>query len=329
MAFKNMDNEAAVSPIVATLVLIVVAVVGAVAVGTIMGTFSNDVSSQANAGDVAGASATEILIAGSTTVQPVSELLAEGYMEGHSGVKVSVQGGGSGAGVASAGMGIVDIGAASRNMKSTETAKYTDLVAHPIGGSIVVAIVPTGTDVTALTTADDGAALVAVFNETDSSWTSVTREEESGTEDSFVDWCISVDGNFELAEDVECTGNQGVVDYVASKTSSDSVIGFCDYSYAKANSDSVDIVMINAEAEGDFEKDAKKLVSTYISSGNADATDCDQPSDIEYPIGLSRVLNYITGPNPSSIVNDYLTFATSPGAITYFEEAGYWAIVQL
>ena len=33
------ENEHAVSPIVATLVLIVVAVVGAVAVGTIMGTF--------------------------------------------------------------------------------------------------------------------------------------------------------------------------------------------------------------------------------------------------------------------------------------------------
>ena len=46
---KRMNNDMAVSPIVATLVLIVVAVIGAVAVGTIMGSFSTQVSKQANA----------------------------------------------------------------------------------------------------------------------------------------------------------------------------------------------------------------------------------------------------------------------------------------
>ena len=48
MANLKKNNDMAVSPIVATLVLIVVAVIGAVAVGTIMGTFSSDVSKQAN-----------------------------------------------------------------------------------------------------------------------------------------------------------------------------------------------------------------------------------------------------------------------------------------
>ncbi|MDK2863626.1 MAG: phosphate transport system substrate-binding protein, partial [Methanomicrobiaceae archaeon] len=113
-------NENAVSPIVATLVLIVVAVIGAVAVGTIMGTFSSDVSEQVNTGDVSGSSSMEILIAGSTTVQPASELLAEAYMAKKPGVKISVQGGGSGAGVTSVGMGIVDIGSASRAVKDAE-----------------------------------------------------------------------------------------------------------------------------------------------------------------------------------------------------------------
>ena len=72
MSMYKMDNQAAVSPIVATLVLIVVAVVGAVAVGSIMGTFSSSVSKQANTGNAASASQTEILIAGSTTVYPAS-----------------------------------------------------------------------------------------------------------------------------------------------------------------------------------------------------------------------------------------------------------------
>ena len=45
----NKNNELAVSPIVATLVLIVVAVIGAVAIGPVLGTFSTDVSKQASA----------------------------------------------------------------------------------------------------------------------------------------------------------------------------------------------------------------------------------------------------------------------------------------
>jgi phosphate transport system substrate-binding protein len=132
------NNEDAVSPIVATLVLIVVAVVGAVAVGTIMGTFSGDVSEQANAGDVAGASASEIVIAGSTTVQPASEKLAETFMAAHPGVKITVQAGGSGAGIAAANNGLVDIGSASKAVDTD--VDYPDLTCYTIGGSGVVVI---------------------------------------------------------------------------------------------------------------------------------------------------------------------------------------------
>lgn len=87
---KHMNNDMAVSPIVATLVLIVVAVIGAVAVGTIMGTFSSDVSKQANSGDASGAASTELIIAGSTTVLPASEEITKIYMAAHPGVKLTV-----------------------------------------------------------------------------------------------------------------------------------------------------------------------------------------------------------------------------------------------
>ena len=110
---KRMNNEMAVSPVVATLVLIVVAVIGAVAVGTIMGSFSTQVSKQANAQGAASASQTDILIAGSTTVEPASIVLANDYMTANPGIKITVQGGGSGVGVSAVGQGIVDIGASS------------------------------------------------------------------------------------------------------------------------------------------------------------------------------------------------------------------------
>src|SRR5271157_5696277 len=109
---KRMNNEMAVSPIVATLVLIVVAVIGAVAVGTIMGTFSSDVSKQANANGAGAASQTEIVVAGSTTVDPITQLAAKAYTAKNPGIKITSQAMGSGAGVAAVGNGVADIGAA-------------------------------------------------------------------------------------------------------------------------------------------------------------------------------------------------------------------------
>ncbi len=110
---KRMNNDMAVSPIVATLVLIVVAVIGAVAVGTIMGSFSTQVSKQANAGQASSASQTEILVAGSTTLQPVEINLASDYAKINPGIQVNVQGGSSGVGVTAVATGIADIGASS------------------------------------------------------------------------------------------------------------------------------------------------------------------------------------------------------------------------
>jgi len=100
-AMKRMNNDMAVSPIVATLVLIVVAVIGAVAVGTIMGTFSGSVAKQVNSNGAASAASTggDLLIAGSTTVYPASLILAQDYMNQFPATKITVQTGGSGAGV--------------------------------------------------------------------------------------------------------------------------------------------------------------------------------------------------------------------------------------
>jgi len=67
-----------------------------------------------------------IQIAGSTSVQPLSEELAKGFMVINPKVKINVAGGGSGAGVKAAQSGTADIGAASRELKDAEkpTVKY-------------------------------------------------------------------------------------------------------------------------------------------------------------------------------------------------------------
>ena len=158
---KLMNNEMAVSPIVATLVLIVVAVIGAVAVGTIMGTFSTDVSKQANSGNAASQAQTEIIVAGSTTLQPLELNLKTDYELAHPGIKINVQGGGSGAGVSSVAMGISDIGASSAASKVTSaqaanpsSTDYQNLYVALIGGRGVAWITNSASPATAGTGID-------------------------------------------------------------------------------------------------------------------------------------------------------------------------------
>jgi phosphate transport system substrate-binding protein len=62
----------------------------------------------------------DIIVAGSTSVQPFAEVLAEEYMKQHPGVNVDVQGGGSAAGIMAASSGTADIGMSSRPLAGDE-----------------------------------------------------------------------------------------------------------------------------------------------------------------------------------------------------------------
>lgn len=66
--------------------------------------------------------AKNITIKGSTTVLPISQACAEVFMNQHADIDISVQGGGSGVGIASVIDGTADIGDASRPAKDKEYA---------------------------------------------------------------------------------------------------------------------------------------------------------------------------------------------------------------
>lgn len=74
----------------------------------------------------------QLQIAGSTTVQPLAEVLAEAFMDANADVVIEIQGGGSSVGVTSAGEDTVDIGNASRNVKDSEMETFPNLVVHTI-----------------------------------------------------------------------------------------------------------------------------------------------------------------------------------------------------
>ena len=71
-----------------------------------------------------------IIVAGSTSVQPFAEVLAEEYMILHPDVAIDVQGGGSSAGVMSAQSGTADIGMSSRALKDEEKSLWSVEIAR-------------------------------------------------------------------------------------------------------------------------------------------------------------------------------------------------------
>ena len=79
-----------------------------------------------------------IQIAGSTSVQPVAEKLAQEYMKSHPDVKINVQGGGSGLGIRSTQQEIIDIGTTSKQLTAEEKEGLKEYLIGKEG--IVVAV---------------------------------------------------------------------------------------------------------------------------------------------------------------------------------------------
>lgn len=77
-----------------------------------------------------GPSQSGLILAGSTSIQPFADRWAEVYMEKHRGAVVTVQGGGSSAGIQAARSGAAHIGMSSRELKPEEKDLQEVVVAH-------------------------------------------------------------------------------------------------------------------------------------------------------------------------------------------------------
>jgi phosphate transport system substrate-binding protein len=78
-----------------------------------------------------------VIVAGSTSVQPFAEVLAEEYMILHPGVNIDVQGGGSAAGIMATKSGTTNIGMSSRSLQGDETSLWSVEIARD-GLAVVV-----------------------------------------------------------------------------------------------------------------------------------------------------------------------------------------------
>jgi len=194
-------------------------------------------------------------LAGSTTVQPLAEVLAESFMEANPDVVIEIQGGGTSVGITSAGDETVDIGTASRDLKSSELETYPNLKVYKIAYDGIAIVVNPGLDIPTLSIEQVRGIFsgeITNFSEVggpDAPIVVVSREEGSGTRTAFQDLVMNYkDANGEtvetpIVESALLQQSNGQVSTVISSTPN--TIGYLSFGYL---SDAIKSVAIDTVA---------------------------------------------------------------------------------
>jgi phosphate transport system substrate-binding protein len=248
-----------------------------------------------------GSKQQSINIAGSTTVQPLAERLAQVYTQEHPDVKIDVAGGGSSAGVKAAGEGTADIGNTSREVKDSELETYPDLEIFVIARDGIAIITHPDVPVEGLTrnqVREIYAGNITNWSEVggeDVPITVVSREEGSGTRGAFEEMVMGDDGPAITGDAIFQDSNGKVRTAVSSTPNS---IGFLSFGYLD---NSVQALQI----------DGVEPTETNAATGT-------------YPV--VRPLNMITNGEPKGVVKAFVDFVLSAEGQKIVTEEGYIAV---
>ncbi len=245
----------------------------------------------------------KLTVAGSTTVQPVAAAAAEQYMNEHDKVDIQVSGGGSSVGVQQAGEGTVDIGMASRDIKSSELTIYPGLVAHTIAYDGIAIIVHPDNPITELTLEQ----VTAIFAGNITNWQEVGgddanigvigRDANSGTRDVFEEFFLDPHG-LVPAYDAELASSGGVHGAVADAPGA---IGYVGLAY------------LNEEVKGLDLKEDENATAVTPSVANVKSG--------EYAV--ARNLNLITMGQPTGLAKDLIDWIMGPDGQAIVEGEGF------
>lgn len=246
-----------------------------------------------------GSKQQSINIVGSTTVQPLTEKLAQAYTQDHPDVKIDVAGGGSSAGIKAAGEGTADIGNASREVKDSELETYPDLEIFVIARDGIAIVTHPDVSVDALTNQqvrEIYAGNIKNWSEVggeDMPITVVSREEGSGTRGAFEEMVM---GETAITGDAIFQDSNGKVRTSVSSTPDS--IGFLSFGYLN---NSVKALKI----------DGVEPAETNAATGT-------------YP--AVRPLNMITKGEPQGMIKEFLDFVMSADGQRIVTEEGYIAV---
>lgn len=219
----------------------------------------------------------EILISGSSTVLPISQLVAETFNETHPDVAISVDGPGTGDGFKLFCAGEIDISDASRKIKDSEKelcatggVEYVELKVAIDGMSILTA--KDNSSIACVSVADlyalvgpesegfdswaDGQAIATELGSTttlpDAPLTISGPGEESGTYDYFVEAVITKTAEARGQEnatrkDYQSSGNDNVI--IEGVAGSETSLGWVGYAYAEENLDTIKLLDVAKTGE--------------------------------------------------------------------------------
>ena len=129
-----------------------------------------------------------IIVAGSTSVQPYAEVLAEEYMILHPDAVIDIQGGGSSAGIMAAQSGTSNLGMSSRVLKDEEKSLWYVEIARD-GLAVIINPANPVQNLTLEQVSDIYSAKISDWSQlggTKAKIHVITREDGSGTRDAFV-----------------------------------------------------------------------------------------------------------------------------------------------
>jgi phosphate transport system substrate-binding protein len=226
---------------------------------------------------------------GSTTVLPVAQAAAEAFMDKNPGVRISVQGGGSGVGIASLLDKTTDIANSSRKIKpeEVEKAKASGVTPNeiPIALDGIAVIVHPSNSVKALTKVQ----IKEIFTGKITNWSelggknakivAVNRDTSSGTFEAFE--LLALNKEKVRPDALTTASNQAVAQIV---TQTPNAIGYVGYGFLSPKVKAVTVDKITCTKQ-------------TIQSG-------------KYP--LSRYLYVYTNGKPSGSVSKFIDFLLSP-----------------
>jgi phosphate transport system substrate-binding protein len=249
----------------------------------------------------------ELVLKGSTTVLPIAQLLAEEYYAQHPEVVISVQGGGSGTGIAALIDGTTDIADASRAMKASEWERAVANGVYPyhwyIANDGIAVVVHPANPIERITFAE----LRAIWAGEVRNWQElggpdlpivvVSRDTASGTFESFKELVLE-------GEEVRAPGalfqssNAAVAETVGTTPGA---IGYVGLGYLNP---AIKALAVARDAAGTY------IEATFeaVIAGT-------------YPI--SRPLYMITNGFPTGVTLDFILFALSDEGQRIVQEVGY------
>lgn len=241
-----------------------------------------------------------VSIAGSTTVQPLAELLGDGFMAKYPHVRIDVGGGGSSVGVTSVKNGTVDIGATSRETKDEELP----IVKHLLAKDGIAIIVKPGNPVNGLTKAqvrDIFGGVITNWKDVggpDKTINVVVREAGSGTRTAFEEMVMAKPDPAVAVVNtaLQQNSNGGVKQVIGSDAYA---IGFISFGYIDNTVKALSIDGVDAAAEN-------------AKSGT-------------YPI--VRPLYFLTKEEPTGLVKDFIDFCLGDAGQAIVAEEGYISII--